>query len=285
MITPEQLVDLKTQFGHAFDIDHKGNMTLKEHFGIPQFKMIYVEGGEFTMGDGERENEPKHKVEVSSFFMAECQLTQEIYKAVTGKEPSRFKGINHPVEQVSWIDAVNFCNILNKKLGLTKICNKDYNLLDKNGNKTNNITDVKGFRLPTEAEWEYAARGGDPAGFKNPPGLEYAGSNFIDEVAWYSKNNGYETKPVGLKFPNTLEIYDMSGNVFEWCWDRYDEGFYKKSAGNNPVNVKTGSWRVLRGGSWDGYADNCRVARRYDAIRPDDGGSNGGFRLVFAFTL
>jgi len=283
MPTEKRINDLKNQFGHAFEVDNKGNMVLKAHYGIPRFKLIYVEGGEFTMGDGKHDNEPKHKVELSSFFIAEYPVTQEIYKEVVteNKTPSRFEGINHPVERVSWVDAVNFCNLLNKKLGFEKICDKDYNFLDKNGNKTKNITDVKGFRLPTEAEWEFAARGGDPAGFKNPPGLEYAGSNNLDEVGWYEGNNGYETKPVGLKFPNALEIYDMSGNVWEWCWDWYDDKFYEKSIGKNPVNMKTGAVRVLRGGSWFNYAVNCRVAYRY-FITPDGGYDYGGFRLVFA---
>lgn len=287
MLSEKQLAYLKAQIGHAFDVDKKGNLSFKPMDGIPAFKLIYVEGGEFTMGDGKYDDDPKHDVEVSSFFMAEHQLTQEIYKEVikAEKEPSRFKGVNHPVEQVSWIDAVAFCNALNKKIGLGDICDTDYNFLNPEGKKTNNITEVVGFRLPTEAEWEYAARGGHsspPAGKRSGGGqFEYAGSNTLDDVGWYQKNNDYETKPVGLKFPNQLGLYDMSGNVWEWCWDWYDEDFYKNPNKKNPVNIKNGSSRVLRGGSWGNTADYCRMANRYDNT-PDDRWYSNGFRLLLA---
>ncbi len=287
MSTEKQIEVVSRQFDHAFELDNKGNLTLKERNGIPQFKLIYVKGGKFKMGDNSKNWDDsiliEHEVEVSAFYIAEFPVTQEIYREldVENRTPSNFEGINHPVEQVSWIDAVNFCNLLNKKLGLTKICDKDYNFLDNIGKITDNINDVKGFRLPTEAEWEYAAKGGDLAGFENPPGLKYSGSNNLEEVGWYNENNGYETKPVGLKFPNELEIYDMSGNVFEWCWDWYDKDFYKKNVGKNPVNLKTSSLRVLRGGSWYADADHCRVAHRING-NPDNRHYYLGFRLVFA---
>ena len=299
MPTKKQLENIKAQMGHAFEVDINGNLTLKPHFNIPPFKLIFVEGGEFIMGDGKMENEPKHKVEVSSFFMAEHQLTQEVYKAVTDKEPSDFTGINHPVEQVSWIDAVGFCNKLNGIIGLSDVCDKDYNFLGRDGKRTNNIADVQGFRLPTEAEWEYAARGGGAgivethgraslhAATPAPtPAFHYAGSDNLDDVGWYDDNNEYETKPVGLKFPNQLGLYDMSGNVWEWCWDWYDKDFYKNDDKKNPVNFKDGRARVLRGGSWINYAGYSRMANRYGST-PDGRWDDGGFRLLFAlqFTL
>ena len=290
MITKQQLEKIKTQYAHAFTIEGNGNMTLKEHFGIPLFKMIYVEGGEFYIGKDE--NNEGIKKEISSFYMAEFQLTQEIYKAVAlsqkssikieKENPSEFKGINHPVEQVSWEDAIKFCKKLNEILKLPEICDNNYNLLDKSGQKTENITDVIGFRIPTEAEWEFAAAGGKSP-FQEDLGnrFTYAGSNNLDEVGWYEKNNKYETKPVGLKFPNQLGLYDMSGNVWEWCWDWYDEDFYKKSAKKNPINLKIpkkNKWRVLRGGSWASGASRSRVAHRSDDA-PDGRYSNIGFRL------
>ena len=302
MITTKQLKKIKTQYAHAFTIEENGNMTLKEHFGIPKFKMIFVEGGEFIMGDGSYDNNPKHKVEISSFYMAEFQLTQEIYKAVAlsdnssikikNENPSNFEGINHPVEEVSWEDAIKFCKKLNEILKLPKICDNNYNLLNKNGQKTENTTEVKGFRLPTEAEWEFAAKGGsvetrrgvsqlDAMSQLDPMPLKYAGSNNLDDVGWYDKNNEYETKPVGLKFPNQLEIYDMSGNVWEWCWDWYDDDFYKKTAEKNPINLNKSSLRVLRGGSWYFIANRSRVAYRGN-YAPDRRYNNIGFRLFLS---
>lgn len=283
MLTEKQLENLKREIGHAFDVDEHGNLTLKDDLGIPPFKLIYVEGREFIMGDKEFKNAPQHKVAVSSFFISEYQVTQETYKAITGKEPSEFKGINHPIEKVSWIDAVEFCNLLNRKIGLSEICDKDYNFLDINEKKTNNIREVLGFRLPTEAEWEYAAKGAASTSSATTlaTATKFAGSDNIDNVGWYNENNRYETKPVGLKFPNQLGLFDMSGNVFEWCWDWYGDDFYKNSETKNPVNIKKGSNRVLRGGSWRSNAVSCRLAMRYGNA-PGLRWNDLGFRLMFA---
>jgi len=146
------------------------------------------------------------------------------------------------------------------------------NPLDKNGNKTTDITKVEGCRLPTEAEWEYAARGG-----QNTKGYKYSGSDTIDEVAWYSSNSGGKTQSVGLKKPNELGLYDMSGNVWEWCHDWYVG--YSSGAETNPTGAAGGAFRVDRGGSWYFYARSCRVADRSDDA-PTGSNDYLGFRLA-----
>ena len=202
---------------------------------------IFVQGGSFT-----REG---NRVTVSDFYIGKTEVTQAQYQAVMGKNPSHFKGDNLPVESVSWHDAVEFCKKLSQKEGVT-------------------------YRLPTEAEWEYAARGGNQS-----KGFEYSGSSSIDGVAWYSSNSGSKTQPVGTKQPNELGIYDMSGNVWEWCSDWYDSNYYKNSPSNNPTGPSSGSFRVLRGGSWGSRAKSCRVAyRNYSG--PERRFDRSGFRVV-----
>ncbi len=285
MITDQQINKLKTQLGHAFDVDDKGNLTLKAHFDIPQFKLIYIESGEFIMGDDKSSSDrekPEHKVKLNSFYMAQIVVTQQLYKAVTGENPSHFKGKNHPVEKVSWYDAVEFCDILNKKLKFSPaFYNIDKNKKDKNNkNESDELKwtvdynkQGKGFRLPTEAEWEYAAIGASAGSANN-----YAGSGVLDHVGWFNKNNEYESKPVALKFPNALGLYDMSGNIREWCWDWYDN--YNKNELENPIGAKSGTSRVFRGGSWFSLAAISLTANR-DYINPDGRDNNLGFRLVF----
>ena len=174
-------------------------------------------------------------------------MTQELWEAVMGSNPSNFKGAQNPVERVSWNDCQEFVSRLNSLTGRT-------------------------FRLPTEAEWEYAARGGNKSRH-----YKYSGSDNIDEVAWYRDNSGSKTHAVGTKSPNELGIYDMSGNVWEWCSDWY--GGYSASAQTNPQGPSSGSYRVLRGGSWINYAGNCRVSiRSYDD--PGNSNINFGLRLV-----
>ena len=172
------------------------------------------------------------------FLMMETQVTQALYRAVTGENPSNFKGDNLPVEKVSWEDGVAFCNKLSEQMGLKPA----YRGTD---NDCELIAGANGFRLPFEAEWEHAAKGGQ--------NYEYAGSDNINEVAWYNGNSGSKTHPVGEKKPNSFGLYDMTGNVWEWCADDY----------SNPGQHRPGaSKRALRGGSWDDYADYCRVSNR-----------------------
>lgn len=205
--------------------------------GGVEFKMVYVEGGTFTMGataeqgdDAFDGGKPAHKVTLSGYHIGEVPVTQALWKAVMGGNPSSSKGDNNPVENVSWIDCQEFVEKLNRLTG-------------------------ERFRLPTEAEWEYAARGGNRS-----RGYKYAGSNNIDEVAWYDGNSGYNIYPVGQKKANELSLYDMSGNVWEWCNDW--NGNYDDAPQTNPTGPATDSFRVYRGGSWKDYARRCRVSYR-----------------------
>ena len=215
-------------------------------------QMVFVQGGSFMMGsnDGGYNEEPVHQVTLSDFYIGKFQVTQFQWKAIMGGNPSHFKGDDLPVEQVSWNDVQEFIKKLNEKTG-------------------------KKYRLPTEAEWEYAARGG-----RNTRGYKYAGSDNFDEVAWHFYNSGYKTHPVGQKEPNELGLYDMSGNVWEWCQDWYELGYYKNSPKNNPTGPVTGSNRVdRRGGSWADNADYCRVSYR-GYYTPDVRRVHLGFRLL-----
>jgi formylglycine-generating enzyme required for sulfatase activity len=201
-------------------------------------EMVYVQGGTFMMGSPTSEperldNEVQHQVTVSSFRIGKYEITQGQWKAVMGSNPSSFKkGDNYPVENVSWNDIQTFLQKLNAATG-------------------------KRYRLPTEAEWEYAARGGSRSS-----GYIYSGSNSVGNVAWYRDNSSSSTHPVGQKSPNELGIYDMSGNVWEWCSDWY--GSYPTSAQANPKGPSSGSDRVLRGGGWCDDAWLCRSAGRND---------------------
>jgi formylglycine-generating enzyme required for sulfatase activity len=207
--------------------------------------MVYVAGGTFQMGSssGDSDEKPVHTVTVSSFYMDKTEVTQAEYRKVMGKNPSDFSGCDDcPVETVSWKNA----NAYAKKVGK---------------------------RLPTEAEWEYAARGGNKS-----KGYEYSGSNDLDAVGWYYNNSRNMTHPVAQKQPNELGLYDMSGNVLEWCSDRY--GDYSSSPQTDPQGSHLGRSRVLRGGSWY-YNDNCQVANRHRGSPAPRIGIDG-FRLVFS---
>lgn len=219
-----------------------------------KFKMIYVAGGTFTMGAtaeqiGYMNNEtPAHQVTLSDYFIGETEVTQELWYAVMGNNPSYFtRSSRNPVEQVSWHDCQSFIQKLNQLTGLR-------------------------FRLPTEAEWEFAARGGNSS-----KGYKYSGSNRIDDIAWYSGNSGNATHEVATCYPNELGIYDMSGNVWEWCSDWY--GSYSSMAQTDPSGAGSGSYRVDRGGGWNSSAQSCRVAIR-NFSTPYGRYGNLGFRLV-----
>jgi sulfatase modifying factor 1 len=218
-------------------------------YATPPVGMVFVEGGTFQMGSnsGESDEKPVHTVTVSSFFMDKTEVTQAEYRKVMGKNPSSFSGCDAcPVEQVTWHDA----NTYAKKVGK---------------------------RLPTEAEWEYAARGGNKS-----KGYKYSGGWDLDAVGWYDNNSGSKTHPVAQKQPNELGLYDMSGNVWEWCSDWYDKGYYSRSPQTDPQGPNSGITPVLRGCSWgyDGFF--CRVADRGGGNPDWRNNNSGGFRLVLS---
>ena len=229
-----------------------GNQTITVN-GV-SFTMIAVEGGTFQMGatseqggDADNDEKPVHSVALSDYYIGETEVTQELWQAVMGSNPSRFSGYpQRPVEQVSWNDCQEFIKKLNQLTG-------------------------KNFRLPTEAEWEYAARGGNKS-----LDYKYSGSDIVGVVAWYDGNSGSRTHDVKTKQANELGIYDMSGNVYEWCQDWY--GNYSSSSQTNPTGPTLGSFRVFRGGGWYCSAGDCRVSFRY-YNNPDYGSGNLGLRL------
>jgi formylglycine-generating enzyme required for sulfatase activity len=252
---------------------------------IPE--MIEVKGGTFLMGatpeqldEAEADETPLHEVTLSSFQIGKYTLTQELWESVMGNNPAKNRGAKRPVEQVSWYDAIIFCNALSEKEGLAKCYKKKDGLLNKLfGNLMDCDFSLNGYRLPTEAEWEYAARGGNKSQM-----YKYSGSNDVNEVGWYgaADNIGNRmieegTSEVGKKLPNELGIYDMSGNIWEWCWDLYNT--YEPANQTDPSGEVVGANRVIRGGSWSGKTDYCRVSNRSNSSL-EYGNSYLGFRLA-----
>ncbi len=213
---------------------------------------IYVAGGTFHMGaNGVNANEqPVHQVQVSPFYICRHEVTQAEWSSVLGHNPAYNAGPDHPVERISWEDAVNYCNNRSIREGLQP-CYRGYmdDLYCDFG--------ANGYRLPTEAEWEYAARGG-----ARGRGFSFSGSNSLADVAWYSHNSGQKSHRVGSRDPNELGLYDMSGNVWEWCWDWYDPAYYSWGAYSDPRGPDYGTQRTLRGGSWNYDSTLNRVAFR-----------------------
>lgn len=207
-------------------------------------------GGTSEQGsDAYDDEKPTHSVTLSSYYICKYEVTQALWRAVMGSNPSYFKGDNLPVESVSWNDCQTFINRLNSYTG-------------------------RNFRLPTEAEWEFAARGGNYSRH-----YKYSGSNYISDVAWYDGNSSNRTHPVGTKQANELGLYDMSGNVWEWCSDWY--GSYSSYSQNDPTGPNSGSNRVERGGSWGSHARICRSSVR-GILAPGRRGNFLGLRLVLS---
>ncbi|MEA3448446.1 MAG: SUMF1/EgtB/PvdO family nonheme iron enzyme [Bacteroidota bacterium] len=229
-----------------------GEDYVEEVLGV-SFEIVAVEGGTFMMGSNAAEaaddENPVHKVHLDHFYIGRYEVTQELWFAVMGDDPSYYAGCyNCPVEDIE-IRVERFIDALNRVTG-------------------------KEYRLPTEAEWEFAARGGVKS-----KGYTYSGSDDIDEVAWYGENSNGKTQPVGQKLPNELGLYDMSGNVWEPCSDKYDPDFYNFSVPNNPHAPPEGDYHVLRGGSWFNDPHDCRVTNRIEGYR--NYGSNArGIRLA-----
>ena len=242
-------------------------IPLEERSDRPE--MVFVEGGTFQMGStsGDIDEKPVHSVTLSDFNICKYEVTQGEYEAVMGTNPSKFKksGKDAPVEKVSWYDAVEYCNKLSDQEGLD-CCYSD------SGNNIKCDFNANGYRLPTESEWEFAARGGNKS-----IDYQYSGSNDPGQVAWYEINSGKKTHSVAGKQANELGIFDMSGNVWEWCWDMY--GAYSSGTQNNPRGSSSGSRRVSRGGSWCNRAGRCKLANR-DTVRPVDTGRLLGFRIA-----
>ncbi|MDR0971200.1 MAG: formylglycine-generating enzyme family protein [Bacteroidales bacterium] len=220
-----------------------------------EIEMIKVEGGTFLMGcDIENEDDchkdeiPIHSVTLTNFSISKYLITQAQWKKIMGNNPSEnVRGDNYPVTNVSWIDAQEFCERLSRKTG-------------------------RSYRLPTEAEWEYAAKGGNKS-----KGYKFSGSNNLDDVGWYKENSGGNKHPVGRKLPNELGIYDMSGNVWQWCNDIYGE--YSNTKQKDPTGPDLGSYRIIRGGSWGNSDAGCRnINRNY--FTPSYRDASVGFRIV-----
>jgi len=223
---------------------------------ISSIEMVYVKGGCYQMGDilndpeGREEEKPVHEVCVNDFYLGKYEVTQGQWENIMENNPAidRNCGEDCPVDNISWNDVQNYISKLNRKSGGSK------------------------YRLPTEAEWEYAARSGGKR-------EQYAGGNDVGSVAWYNENAREKNHPVGTKAPNGLGIHDMSGSVWEWTNDWYENGYYTKSPRNNPTGPDFGIDRVVRGGCRTGEAFNMRTARR-NGFPPDVRRPSLGFRLL-----
>jgi formylglycine-generating enzyme required for sulfatase activity len=231
--------------------------------------MVLVKGGLFQMGSHEipGDEEPVHHVTVNSFYIGTFEVTRAEWMAIMGNNPSVARGDQLPVENVDWYDAVEFCNKKSKIEGLTPCYKGSSDNIDCNFN-------ANGYRLPTEAEWEYASRGG-----LQSRNYKFSGSNNADEVALYEKNLLNYFEPVGQRKPNELGIYDMSGNMWEWCWDWYDFDFYKNSPKKNPRGPLAGLRRVARGGGWNGPGKYLWSTNR-SCFEPHQMSLIIGFRVV-----
>jgi formylglycine-generating enzyme required for sulfatase activity len=213
------------------------------------FDMAFVEGGTFMMGDNSSDNaSPAHQVTLSDYYIGQTEVTQALWTAVMGTNPSKFRGNNLPVECVSWEDCQLFVQKLSDMTGLH-------------------------FRLPTEAEWEFAARGGVKS-----RGYKYVGSDDVDSVAWYGVNSGQKTHSIAGKKPNELGIYDMSGNVWEWCQDWHEP--YTAESQENPQGASEGEKPVIRGGCWHYNPIQCTPTYRYSYYDRTGSGASTGFRIV-----
>jgi formylglycine-generating enzyme required for sulfatase activity len=215
-----------------------------------KLEMVRLPGGTFEMGSNDYDDEkPPHQVKVDAFAIGKYEVAQAQWQAVIGNNPSHFKGADLPVESVSWDDAVKFCQTLSNKTG-------------------------KAYRLPTEAEWEYAARAGSQTKYSFGDD-----ANSLGEYAWFNDNSGGKTHPVGQKKPNAFGLYDLQGNIWEWVQDWYGKDYYQQRVFDNPKGPPSEQYRGLRGGSWGLISDLCRSAYRR-TFGPFERNVSGGLRVV-----
>jgi formylglycine-generating enzyme required for sulfatase activity len=199
---------------------------------LPEDQMVSIPSGDIALRDDRKKT--KWSVDIAAFSLSKYQVTQELYFAITQKLPSTFEGNKRPVESVSWYDAIHFCNLLSKNSGF-----KECYLIDNEAEEVSLNNQADGYRLPTDAEWEYACRAGSRK-------VRYGE---LEDIAWYKENSEHKTHEVGLKDPNDWGLYDMLGNVWEWCWDIYDKEVY-------------GPYRIFRGGGWYDPARGCLASNR-----------------------
>ena len=262
-----------------------GNQVLFSTYPyVPDTRVAYIPAGSFRMGNitghsaGSSTELPVHEVSLGAFLMWRTPVTQAEYESVMGTNPSRFSGDNHPVEQVPWFDAVAFCNELSKleNLDTCYVYTDDDIICDFTAN---------GYRLPTEAEWEYACRAGTETDF-HTGNLTHIYDSPLDSAlnaaGWYRGNSDNTSHPVARKQPNAFGLYDMHGNVWEWCWDWFQNDYYATSPVENPKGAASGSTRVLRGASWYRYARFARSANRFSSL-PEIVNPDYGFRVVRIF--
>jgi len=240
-------------FAQVESVDESNNRPKQKRI-IPDLgiECVYIKAGAFRMGSAESgpdDEKPVHQVKISrDYWMGTCEITQAQWLALMGTDPSKYKGDKLPVEMVSWHEATEFCRKLTQR-----------------ERKASRLPDGYVYRLPTEAEWEYAARGGIRS-----RGFKYPGSNDPEEVAWHHQGSMEQTHPLGTKRPNELGLYDMAGNVWEWCLDWYAPDYYAKAPKADPFNDDYGdkTYRVCRGGSWGLYPTHCRSTNRGGGTPP-----------------
>ena len=252
-IIPLLFIGLFFMLSNSCKKDHNGSDPVKVIDPILKIDMVFVQGGTFQMGSNYTQDfdSPIHTVTLSDFYMGKCEVTQAQWAAIMDENYSYFRGDNQPVESISWNEIQEFLILLNSRTG-------------------------KKYRLPTDAEWEYAARGGIKS-----KGFIFSGSNTLTDVAWYETNSGI-THAVGTKLSNELGLYDMTGNVYEWCNDWYDR--FSTNAQTNPTGPSTGVVRINRGGGWSSDPSNSRILRR-NFNYPGDRNLGLGFRLSYSIPL
>lgn len=245
-------------------------------------EMVFIEGGSFYMGnnfsEGFLDEKPEHKITVSDFYMSKYEVSFEMFDNFclsTGFSQTDDGGYGrdkNPAINVSWEGAIKYCNWLSKRFGYEPVYDLE---IDSSGMRINSVNwDADGFRLPTEAEWEYVAKGGSKS-----QGYAYTGSNKPEEVAWFSENSDNSPHEIGTLKPNELGIYDILGNAWEWCWDIYDASYYSKSEETDPRGPDKGDNRVYRGGNFESKAEFIRITRRFN-LSPRMKTGLVGIRLV-----